>query len=612
MANKINGHVERLHRYLPFSPSHDQIYEEYQRTDDTLNLETKALKYLVNAVRSGAKLVILTGDAGHGKTHLCRRLIESYFGYTQEQAREMINVSCDGLSLIGCGMGKIPLRIYKDFSEMTVNVASEHIEREAESEGVSTIICANEGRLRAVLEYGKELPGSRRLIERFKESFKDGLSSSDGKIHIVNLNYQSVASDMQHSLVNMAIRSWVDGKRWGTCQDCDSRDGCPIFFNRQQLSTSSPGHARVRLERIDLLFATVERLGSVVTIREILMTIAYLLTAGLSCEDVHKKLKARKRGWQGKYVFYNTLFKSPPELNGDKLKKISVLKYFSQLDPGQHSIREVDEKLINEQGVFEENSQDLQFIYRGSGKPINIDAANGIDEVIGNPRNRKERTSEALFVQDVVRSLRRKLFFEESSGSEMAKLGFEYGDEFLEVLSGGMSAVRMKAVKNRIVSGFHTIQGLQMGTKETTLHIVDPSFSNSTGHAAIIARGIPTTSIKILAMQKAWDIGSKEDIRQISSTVDWLDRHIVLRVMGDDEHLMEFPINLMVFDCIARAGSGYVAEEFYAHDLRRIKTFLGSLARHQVSKGENISLFIHGVMRSVSIEDGLIQVGGGL
>ena len=27
MPNKINAHVQRLNRYLPFSPDHDQIYE---------------------------------------------------------------------------------------------------------------------------------------------------------------------------------------------------------------------------------------------------------------------------------------------------------------------------------------------------------------------------------------------------------------------------------------------------------------------------------------------------------------------------------------------------------------------------------------------------------
>jgi hypothetical protein len=611
MAKEINAHVDRLHRYLPFSPSHDQIYEEYQSTDDALNLKTEALDYLEGAISSGAKLMILTGDAGHGKTHLCRRLLEKHFGYSQEEARQKINELCDGSARIGENTGRIPLRIYKDFSEMTVGVASEQIELEANSDTV-TIICANEGRLRAVLEYGKGLPGSQNLLERFKDSFVDGLSSSDGKVHIVNLNYQSVASDHQNSLVNLAIRSWVDGKRWSICQHCDSRYYCPILFNRQQLSASSSDQATTRLSRIDTLFATIERLGSVVTIREILMAIAYLLTAGLSCNDVHQKLSNRKRGWQSKYTFYNSMFAPPPGLNSDKLKKIPVLADFSKLDPGQRSIREIDEMLLNDQGIFDEHLPDLQFVYRGSDSPIDVDAANGIDEVIGNPRNRKERVNEAVFVQDVVRSLRRKFFFEDPRENVMQKLGFEYGDEFLKVFKGQMPATQMRSLKNRIVAGLHTIQGLQLGTRETMLQIVDPSFANAGNHSAIIARSIPTTSIKILPMREAWDIDPEKERWQISSTVDWLDRHIVLRVLDKNKSAMDFPINLMVFDCIARAGSGYIAEEFYAHDLRRIKTFLGSLARHQVSEDGNISLFIHGKLHSVSIDEGVIQVGGGL
>ena len=611
MAKEINGHVNRLHRYLPFSPSHDQIYEEYQSTDDALNLKTEALDYLEGAISSGAKLIILTGDAGHGKTHLCRRLLEKHFGYSQEEARQKINELCDGSALIGENTGRIPLRIYKDFSEMTVGVASEQIEVEAGSDAV-TIICANEGRLRAVLEYGKELPGSQNLLERFRDSFVDGLASSDGQVHIINLNYQSVASDHQNSLVNLAIRSWVDGKRWSVCQHCDSRDFCPILFNRKQLSASSSDQATIRLSRIDTLFATVERLGSVVTIREILMAIAYLITAGLGCENVHQKLSNRKRGWQSKYTFYNSMFDPPPELNSDKLKKIPVLADFSKLDPGQRSIREIDEMLLNDQGIFDEHLPDLQFVYRGADSSIDVDAANGIDEVIGNPRNRKERVNEAAFVQDVVRSLRRKFFFEDPSENVMQKLGFEYGDDFLNVFKGQMPATQMRSLKNRIVAGLHTIQGLQLGERETMLQIVDPSFANAGNHSAIIARSIPTTSIKILPMRDAWDIDPEKERWQISSTVDWLDRHIVLRVLDKDKSPMDFPINLMVFDCIARAGSGYIAEEFYAHDLRRIKTFLGSLARHQVSEDGNISLFIHGKLHSVSIDEGVIQVGGSL
>src|SRR5262245_22415011 len=117
MAERINGHVERLHRYLPFSPDHDQIYEEYQRTEDSLNIDTQALRYVLNAVRTRARLIVLTGDAGHGKTHLCRRLIQDHLGYNEDEARRLINTACDGVQTIratSAGPTVVPLRVYKD------------------------------------------------------------------------------------------------------------------------------------------------------------------------------------------------------------------------------------------------------------------------------------------------------------------------------------------------------------------------------------------------------------------------------------------------------------------------------------------------------------------
>jgi len=97
---KINSHVLRLNRHLPFSAAHDQIYEEYQKDSDALDIKTKALDYLVKAVERGARLIVLTGDAGHGKTHLCRRLLEDYLGFGSSDARKLLLSSCDGNSEI--------------------------------------------------------------------------------------------------------------------------------------------------------------------------------------------------------------------------------------------------------------------------------------------------------------------------------------------------------------------------------------------------------------------------------------------------------------------------------------------------------------------------------
>ena len=153
LPNNKNSHVYRMARFLPFDPSHDQIYEEYQVASDSLNLDTIAYHYVLNAAKDGAHVIVLTGDAGHGKTHLCRRVIEGFLGYDEEEARVLINERCDGRQVIREKEGadkKGALRIFKDFSEFSPEIAAELVEKSNNDDAV-TIICANEGRLRAVL-----------------------------------------------------------------------------------------------------------------------------------------------------------------------------------------------------------------------------------------------------------------------------------------------------------------------------------------------------------------------------------------------------------------------------------------------------------------------------
>lgn len=97
---RTNGNVARMNRYLPFSVSHEQIYEEYQTDEDSLSLDTEALKYILSALHAGARCIVLTGDAGHGKTHLCRKLLSNYLGYGVAESRKLLLTQCDGRSII--------------------------------------------------------------------------------------------------------------------------------------------------------------------------------------------------------------------------------------------------------------------------------------------------------------------------------------------------------------------------------------------------------------------------------------------------------------------------------------------------------------------------------
>lgn len=618
---KVNPHVARLNRHLPFNPAHDQIYEEYQTDKDSLDFKTQALDYLLSAINSGAKIVVLTGDAGHGKTHLCRRILTDYLEYTSTESRDILLKKCDGSSeILPChpDSGKKPLRIHKDFSELGVDNAAIFLEKTSADLESVTVVCANEGRLRAVITHQSSGDVCKKILKTFQDSFRTGSCSRDGEIHIINLNYQSVSdsSSLKESLVKSAFKKWVaDEKRWNqSCAVCSHAKKCPIYWNRTLLAGRSQNNADQRVSRIEELLSTIERLGFVVTIREMLMLLAYIITGGLTCIDVHR-LASSSRVWQHQYAFYNLLFERPESLPEDRLLKgIPILAAFFRMDPGARAFRPLDERILNIGDVFEAGQLDLKFEVTLNGVKRDVDASAGIDEIVGNPKSKSDRDKESQAVIKVVTSLRRRAFFDDEyqPGGLLNRLGFHYGNYFLEILNENLAPEQIIKLKNMLMAGLHTVQGLRMSGTETNLNLVDPAFGQATSDAAIISRRIPSKALKLLSRRSAWQTDGGEIPWALSSSVDWIDRQIVLRVEDAEKRHSDLQLDLLSFECLARAAKGYLADEFYAHELRRIRTFLGRLAEGGRSEYGQISLFMKGRSYTVSIDSGVIQVGGGV
>lgn len=617
---KINSHVTRLNRYLPLSAAHDQIYEEYQTGEDALDLGTVALEYTESALKSGACCIVLTGDAGHGKTHMCRRLIESILGYKADDARRALIANCDGASAIPAmeGHGDIKLRIHKDFSELEPKAAADLLEGVSSRPGETLVVCANEGRLRAVVNSDAAGSVCGEIRETFQRSFETGQSSMDGRIHIVNLNFQSVAAQIdgrQGSLVKRTIRTWAaDRRRWRDrgCGSCSLAERCPIRRNRSLLADEGDLSDR-RVARLEDLFQAVERLGHVITIREMLMLISYLITGGLRCEDVHRRdvEEPSPIGWQHAWSFYNLLFEAPPKAAEDRIYKgIPVLEVFRRIDPGAIASRAIDEKILNIGGVFPEGELDLQFLIGTGGRLTGVDAALGVDDFLGNPQSKAELTRQSETTGKAVWSLRRRAFFDdhESEGTVMSRLGFRHGDSFLMMLGERLGARELVQLKNMIITGLHAMQGLRMSQTETTLHLVDPAFGRASNDAAIIARRIPTNQLALLPAKKAWQ--SAIGVWALSSSVDWIDRAVILRASEHDGTHTDIALDLLAFECVTRSAAGYVPEEFYSREIRRIRTFLGRLSALGRGDSGEIALFMAGRVQNVSIDMNVIQVGG--
>lgn len=624
MPANTNTHVVRLHRFLPFSSAHDQIYEEYQTGEDNLDLETVAISYAAKAIRSGAKCVILTGDAGHGKTHMCRRLLEGdLLGYGADQARKHLQESCSGNRAIPSCDGSIShsLRIHKDLSEIQPPArAARFLEEMAAKNDESLVVCANEGRLRAIISSDGAGPVCEEIGTLFRQSFKHGITANAAAgIHIINLNYQSVAAKTAHrsgSLLRRVLKSWVgDGRRWGeqSCGSCTHEAYCPIRRNRGLLAEQDAASEN-RVRRIEELFEVVERLGHVVTIREMLMLVAYLITGGLTCSDVDRRLSGhvQKHGWQHAWVFYNLLFRPPPNLPVDRAYKgIPLLAALRRLDPGAIAVREIDEGILNRGEVFEEEQLDLLFQISSGGRQIVVDAAFGIDDFNGNPQSRADLVREAEASSLAVAALRRRAFFDAIDGerSVMLRLGFRFGDTFLRLLDGNLQPHERVRIKNTIIAGLHAIQGLRIARTETMLYLVDPAFGKASADAAIIARQIPSNRVNLQAASKAWHGGQERDWF-LPLSVDWIDRTVILQVDESLGDLRNLSLDLLAFECVARAASGYVSEDFYANEIRQVRTFLGQLAERSRNDSAQITVFMRGQLQNVSLDIGVIQVGG--
>lgn len=623
---KHNNHVDKLNRYLPFNPDYHQIYEEGQ-SKNALAIESQTLRYVKQALDSGARCILLTGNAGHGKTHICRRVLMDPLGYDEPESRRILQGSCDGASPIpakGERPNVKPVRIFKDFSDYPLETARAHLVQALAETEVVTIVCVNEGKLRAILSTsGTDQSDSylNQLNELFSRTYQDGIASSDGTIHIANMNYQSIAGGDGDSLIEKALSVWVeDGRKWSVCSSCAAKEHCPILRNRELLADQTKvdpamaGGGTIGFRRrqgIEQLFGIAERMGEVVTIRDMLIFLALVITGNKRCAEVHKDvLQGSPHAYR--HAFHQVIF--DPPIHKDQRDNLPLLDAMKRLDPGTFAKRSVDDRLAAG-GLFELEQLDLRFPLKGG---LVHDAASGMETALVSPTGKKERESAMEANRALMMLLRRRNFFEGVAFDESAStvqegraraVGLQHMGDFLWLLTGESDAKRRSTLKGCLIAGLHSIQGLQLPRSEDMLHLVDPAYARSGQSGAVIARSIQIDAIRLLSPVAAWERnGSKREF-PVEASVDWIHRHVAIELED------ETPIKLDVFrfEILMRAGKGSLIHGFYRSDIAALRNALALIAsNHGQKPSRAIRVVVDGKIRRLSIDEGgVIRCGIG-
>ncbi|MFN3202789.1 MAG: hypothetical protein ACE366_30635 [Bradymonadia bacterium] len=577
---KVNRAVERLHGYIPFNPSHAEIYEEHQR-ESFVHADTAAELWLTKRLQTGnpTSLVILTGDAGHGKTHLVRQLLKR-LGAKGDLSSVLQN-ECNGKPRT---YDEYTLAIHKDLSETDPQNAAQLL-RESITAPYPLIACVNEGRLRAMLS--SDILSETSLAGSIRKALHENDIEPDPGIVVLNLNWQMVS--LPSGIMVTLLKQLLDGRKWRICQECSAQDLCPIYQNRSILARSEQ-----RLESIRRLYEIVEQLGEVVTIRQVMIHLAWLLTGNLECKDVHNM----KRGSTDTSVYSHasTLFGEGAQASF--IRSHGLFNRLKLLDPAWSASRRIDDYLVTPEGrqCIPNTAPDRTHITKRHKVDLHTHLSPTEFDIDG--KNHLKHESSILERSFAILRRNHLLETEYTPDNPIPIAGFEHVQAFQSLLAGTLKKIARKKIINRLIEGLHRLQYLPR-PDGGGLYIVDPISLRARSATAVIAMQVPAKEVTLEPDEPPKPAGDES-----RSALDAVPRRLWLVVR---KH--RIGLSLWDFEFLCRCGSGLVSRTFFAREARRITNFLLKVA--QDSEEENIDtaqVLYQGRLISITVEDGVVTL----
>jgi len=545
MADNQNPFVEKflkIYSQSNLSTAGTRGYDSQTYVDTKLDV-----KLTPRIFSPETRLVVLTGNAGDGKTAYIQRL-ESI----AKEQKASFSVQTDN----GCAfkMDGIDYQTLYDGSQDFEGAKNDQIlkaffsglEGAAEPKGAFTkIIAINEGKLRDFILHKKEYTWLGRQVHHYFEW--DSFTPHNSLIFI-NLNLRSVVSDNANepSIFDLILDRFLDKDNikgfWSACSSdkCAYANRCYIRYNIETLRHADLGPT-VRHRLKQLFYAVLFKKIRHITVRDLRSFLSYILINKYSCAQIQKDLNDDVSVIDRFY--YNAIF--PCEEN-DRLAQTMCdmdvsLTANPKLDNFIHFHGPDDDLCIKLFTDGHEETHDHHYL-----KQLFENMPRGTDDI---DRDRQENAH--LYHQ----SLRRKLFFE-SSEREMKLAGFpswkdllpyKKYDRFYGVIHSRED--QHYALRNDLtlaISKSERIYNEIIGGENLCLRSTSTTKANTKGFYSF-----PASDFKVIVK----DIGFQEEF------LEYTPNALYYRYVGIGSNLqnpleLEIPIDL--FEVLCRIREGYI------------------------------------------------------
>ncbi len=299
------------------------------------------------------RLVIITGNAGDGKTAFIQQL------EAQAEFRTGVHVERHGATAAPIGshfhLSGFDFVTNYDGSQDDGELINDRVLQDffapfqgndpwMRSGTIARLIAINEGRLRDFLhEHQGEYPSLYSAVLQFF----DGGETPQGLL-IVNLNLRAVAAGGSDSIFSRQLKVIAQPHFWAPCQSCDYRDVCFLRGNAARIADVTDGDRIV--DRLRTLFEVVYlRRRMHITMRDTRSALSYIMLRDQSCNDVARMVEEGGASDLSylQYAYYNAIA-SPHEPAG--AMEQSLTSKPTQPDPPDRLMRllvEIDPALVS-------------------------------------------------------------------------------------------------------------------------------------------------------------------------------------------------------------------------------------------------------------------------
>lgn len=510
LKEQINPFVDFMHQYDLTTADYSKIFDEHTKKIE-YSIDTNINQKIIDELSTSPRSIIITGNAGDGKTRICRNV------YDQLAKKEFEGWPESGIEEIT--YKDYTIRIIKDLSELRDEIIVSELKKmqetlEENQTKLYFLIAANEGKLtHTLVKYPELKPLKDVIIPQFMSPNKEFKEADHVKVY--NLLYASSSV-----YAEKIIEGWNEDENWSICGECSSRHKCIINDNHVAMSNKTTRNRMMRM------YKSLDMNSKHMTMRELLIHLAYTHTGGMTCRNIHEASQSEAIEELAKKSYYENFFGN--NLRPEVFEEISGIQEFKSLDPGYISDSLIDDFLLNGDLSSQEKTKDAHKTLFKEG----IDVENGAyyEEVKMYRSNiNGDNVNGVELMSKWFPRLRRKYYFESKDNKKVEQLiPYRHRHEFIGILHKGKIE---HGTKVKLVDGLNTFFAKRM--------VYSPSHQLYVASDSLLVHQIiGLDQISFIVQDK------NDDIDQASTT-------LMLRI-----NEIELEVNLVTFEYLMRLSNG--------------------------------------------------------